>query len=104
MFHVPLEVTEDADIGKLFAVAVGRQGEQEGPLEAHEAPHTGQVETARVSQGLLFADGDRQESDKGHDCQQGEEKPAEEEELEAPEPRPPVVLQVHDVSDQGPKC
>lgn len=51
MFHVPLEVTEDADIGKLFAVAVGRQGEQEGPLEAHEAPHTGQVETARVSQG-----------------------------------------------------
>lgn len=53
---------------------------------------------------LLFADGDRQESDKGHNCQQEEEKPAEEEELEAPEPRPPVVLQVHDVSDQGPKC
>ena len=51
MLHVPLEVTEDADIGELFAVAVGRQGEQEGPLEAHEAPHTGQVETARVSQG-----------------------------------------------------
>ena len=48
---MPLEVTEDADIGKLFAVAVGRQGKQEGPLEAHEAPDTGQVETARVSQG-----------------------------------------------------
>lgn len=44
-----LEVTEDADISKLFAVAVRGQGEQKGPLEAHEAPHTGQVETLRVS-------------------------------------------------------
>lgn len=46
-----LEVTEDADIGELFAVTVGRQGEQEGPLEAHEAPNAGQVETLRISQG-----------------------------------------------------
>lgn len=46
-----LEVTEDADVGELLAVAVGGQGEQEGPLEAHEAPHTGQVETPGVRQG-----------------------------------------------------
>lgn len=50
-YAMPLEVTEDADISKLFAVAVSAQGEQEGPLEAHEAPHTGQVEAPRVSQG-----------------------------------------------------
>lgn len=48
---MPLEVTEDADVGELFAIAVSGQGQQEGPLEAHEAPHTGQVETPRVSQG-----------------------------------------------------
>lgn len=41
--------TENADISKLFAVAVRGQGEQKGPFEAHEAPHTGQVETLRVT-------------------------------------------------------
>lgn len=48
---MPSEVTEDTDVGELFAVAVSAQGEQEGPLQAHEAPHTGQVETPRVGQG-----------------------------------------------------
>lgn len=52
---------------------------------------------------LLVADGNRQESDEGHDCYQREEDPDDEEELEALKPGPPVVLQVHDVSDQGPK-
>lgn len=53
---------------------------------------------------LLVVDGNRQEGDEGHDCQQREENPDEEEELEALQPGPPEVLQVHDVSDQGPKC
>lgn len=48
---MPLEVTEDTDVSELFAVAVSVQGEQEGPLQTHEAPHAGQVETLRVSQG-----------------------------------------------------
>ena len=52
---------------------------------------------------LLSVDGNGQESDEGYDCQQREENPDGEEELEALQPRPPVVLQVHDVSDQGPK-
>lgn len=30
--RVPLEVTENANVGKFFAVAVSGQGEQEGPL------------------------------------------------------------------------
>lgn len=42
------KVTEDADVSKLFAVAVRGQGEQKGPLEAHEAPNTRQVEAPRV--------------------------------------------------------
>lgn len=45
------EVTEDADVSELFAVAVSGQGEQEGPLQTHETPHTGQVEALRVSEG-----------------------------------------------------
>lgn len=48
---IPLEVTEDTDVGKLFAVAVSGQAEQGGPLQAHEAPHGGQVEALRGSQG-----------------------------------------------------
>lgn len=104
MWEVPSEVTEDADVGELFAVAVSGEGEQEGPLQAHEAPHTGQVEAPRVGQGLLVVDGNRQERDEGYDCQQREEDPDDEEELEAPQPGPPVVLQVHDVGDQGPEC
>lgn len=52
---------------------------------------------------LLVVDGDRQESHEGDDCQQREEHPDEEEELEPLQPGPPVVLQVHDVGDQGPK-
>lgn len=98
MFELPSEVTEDTDVGELFAVAVSGQGEQEGPLEAHEAPHTGQIETPGVSQGLLVVDGNRQEGDESYDGEQREENPHEEEELEALQPGPPVVLQVHDVS------
>lgn len=44
------EVTEDADVRKLFAVAFGSQEELEGPLQAHSAPHSWQVETPRVSE------------------------------------------------------
>lgn len=99
-----LKVTEDADICKLFAVAMSAQREQERPFEAHEAPHTRQVEAPGVSEGLLVVDGNRQESDESHHSQDREESPNEEKELEAFQPGPPVVLQVHDVSDQGPKC
>lgn len=53
---------------------------------------------------LLVSNGNRQEGDEGYDRQQREENPDEEEELEALQPGPPVVLQVHDVGDQGPKC
>lgn len=65
---MPLEVTEDADIGKLFAVAVSGQGEQEGPLEGHEAPHTGQVETVRVSQGCRRERHRHTSAAHGHAC------------------------------------
>lgn len=53
---------------------------------------------------LFVVDGNREECDEGDNCQQREENPDEEEELETLEPGPPVVLQIHDVSDQGPKC
>lgn len=49
-FYLPLEVTKDADVGKLFAVAVSSQSKQEGPLEAHEAPHAGQEEAVGVGE------------------------------------------------------
>lgn len=52
---------------------------------------------------LLVADGNRQEGDEGHDRQQTEEHADEEEELEALQPGPPEVLQVHDASDEGPE-
>lgn len=52
---------------------------------------------------LLVFDGNRQEGDEGQDCQEREENPDEEKQLEALQPGPPVVLQVHDVSDQGPE-
>lgn len=78
-----LKVTEDADICKLFAVAVGAQREQERPLEAHEAPHTGQVEAPGVSDGLFVVDGNTKESNESHHSQDREENPNEEEELEA---------------------
>lgn len=53
---------------------------------------------------LPVSDGNRQEGDEGYNCQHREENPDEEEELEALQPGPPVVLQIHDVGDQGPKC
>lgn len=99
-----LKVTQDADICKLFTVAVSTQGEEERPLQGHEAPHTGQVEALGVSEGLLVVDGNRKKSDECHHSQDREETPNEEEKLEAFQPGPPVVLQVHDVGDQGPKC
>lgn len=52
---------------------------------------------------LLVFDGDGQERDEGHDCQQREEKPRDEEDPEAFQPGPPDVLQVHDVGDQVPQ-
>lgn len=53
---------------------------------------------------LFVFDGNRQETDEGHDCQQREEHSDEEEELESLQPGSPEVLQVHDVSNQSPKC
>ena len=47
----PSEITEDTDVGKLFVVVVSGPAEHGGPLQAHEAPHGGQVEALRVSQG-----------------------------------------------------
>lgn len=44
-------VAENADISKLFAVAVSGKGQQKGPFEAHDAPHRRQVEALRVTQG-----------------------------------------------------
>lgn len=52
---------------------------------------------------LFVADGNRQEGDESHDRQQREENADGEEELEALEPGPPEILQVHDVSDEGPE-
>lgn len=52
---------------------------------------------------LLSVDGSGQESNEAYDGQQREESTDEEEELEALQPGPPVVLQVHNMSDQGPK-
>lgn len=57
----------------------------------------------QTSLTLLVADGNRQEGDEGNDSQHGEENPHVEEELEALQPSPPVVLQVHDVCDQSPE-
>lgn len=45
------EATEDADVIELLVVAVSRQREQKGPLEAHEAPNTRQVEAQGVRRG-----------------------------------------------------
>lgn len=42
------EVTENADVIELLLVAVSRKREQEGPLEAHEAPNTRHVEALGV--------------------------------------------------------
>lgn len=52
---------------------------------------------------LLVVDGNRQEGDEGHNCQKWKENTNEEEEFKALQPSPPVVLQVHDVNDQGPE-
>lgn len=81
--EVLLEVTEDADVCELFAVAMSRQGEQERPLQAHEAPHTGQVQTVGVSQRCFGVDSNGQEGKEGDYCQQGEENSDAEEELES---------------------
>lgn len=61
-------------------------------------------DSGHVKLTLLVVNGNREEYNEGHNCQQREEKPDEKEVLEALEPGPPVVLQVHDVSYQGPKC
>lgn len=50
---VCLKVIEDGDVGELFAISMGVKGQQEGPLQAHEAPHTRQVQTGGISEGLL---------------------------------------------------
>nr|XP_057906897.1 uncharacterized protein LOC131104113 isoform X3 [Doryrhamphus excisus] len=75
-----LEVAKDADVGKLLAVPVRVQDQEAGPLEGHEAPHAGQ----------------RQEGDEGHDGEHAEDPAHAHEELETFEPRPPVVLKVHE--------
>lgn len=53
---------------------------------------------------FFVGDGNGQEGNEGHNCQQREEHADEEEELKAFQPGPPEVLQVHDVSDEGPEC
>lgn len=98
-----LEVTEDADVGELFAVAVRGQRQEEGPLQTHQAPHAGQVQAARVRQRLFGVDADGQEGDEGDDGDDGKGDSDTEEELEALQPGPPEVLQVHDVCDESPQ-
>lgn len=53
---------------------------------------------------LFAGDGNGQEGNEGHNRQRREEDAGEEEELQAFQPGPPEVLQVHDVSDEGPEC
>lgn len=53
---------------------------------------------------FFAGDGNRQEGNEGHKRQWREEQADEEEELKAFQPGPPEVLQVHDVSDEGPEC
>lgn len=98
-----LEIAEDADVGKFLSISVGIQAQQEAPLEGHEAPHTGEIEARRVSRGLLLCDGKREEGDEGGDGQNWEHHGHGHEELEAFEPGAPVVLDVHDVRDEGPE-
>lgn len=52
---------------------------------------------------LFVDDGNWQEGTEGHNRQQTEEHADGEEELEALQPGPPEVLQVHDVSDENPE-
>lgn len=44
-----LEVTKDADVGKLLSVSVRVQRQEERPFEGEEAPHAGQVQAPGVS-------------------------------------------------------
>jgi len=37
---VYLKVTEDGDVGKFFVIPMRIEGQQERPLQTHEAPHT----------------------------------------------------------------
>lgn len=48
---VYLKVTEDGDVGKFFAISMRIEGQQECPLQTHEAPHTRQVQTGRICEG-----------------------------------------------------
>lgn len=43
IFYKVLEITEDADVGKLLAISIRVQGQEEGPFESQEAPHTGEI-------------------------------------------------------------
>ena len=52
---------------------------------------------------LLPRDGEGEEGDEGHHSQQGEEATDKDEKLEPLQPSAPVVLQVHDVCDEGPE-
>lgn len=52
---------------------------------------------------LCMDDGNWQEGTEGHKRQQREEHADTEEKPEALQPRPPEVLQVHDVSNEGPE-
>lgn len=62
------------------------------------------MEIDREQLTVMVQDAKAQEGDEGCDCQQREDNPDEEEKPEASQPGPPVILQVHDVSDQGPEC
>lgn len=48
---VYLKVTEDGDVCKFFAISMRIEGQQERPLQTHEAPHTRQVQTGRICEG-----------------------------------------------------
>lgn len=80
---VCLKVIEDGDVGELFAISMGVKGQQEGPLQAHEAPHTRQVQTGGISEGLLAWDGDAEEGDERYDGQHRENDTHGHEELQA---------------------
>lgn len=45
---VMLKVTEDANVGELFAITMRRETEEEGPLQSHQAPDRREVQAARV--------------------------------------------------------
>lgn len=80
---VYLKVTEDGDVGKFFAISMRIEGEQERPLQTHEAPHTWQVQTGRICEGFFVGDGNTEEGDERYDGYHGENDAYDQEELQS---------------------